>query len=74
MDFRTIVITGASSGIGAALARTLALLGRNTERLDAVAVACRAKGATCRTASTCRTANLDVRYRYHLSAFLVDVG
>ena len=68
MDFRTIVITGASSGIGAALARTLALLGRNTERLEAVAVACRAKGATC------RTANLDVRYRYHLSAFLVDVG
>jgi|LNFM01.1.fsa_nt_gb short-subunit dehydrogenase len=74
MDFRTIVIAGASSGIGAPLARTLALLGRDTGRLDAAAADCRSKGATCRTASTCRTANLDVRYRYHLSAFLVDVG
>lgn len=55
MDFKTIVITGSSSGIGAALARTLAapgrtltLLGRSAERLGAVAASCRARGATCR--------------------------
>lgn len=52
-----ILITGASSGLGAALAReyaaagvTLHLLGRNTDRLQAVANDCRAKGATVRTA------------------------
>lgn len=50
--FRSIVITGASSGIGEALARdyaapgvTLALNGRDTDRLAAVAAACRAQGA-----------------------------
>lgn len=75
MDFKTIVITGASSGIGAALARalavpgrTLALLGRNIERLEAVAVACRATGATCKIAS------LDVSDTKALSAFLAEVG
>ena len=51
--FSGIVITGASSGIGEALALdyaapgvTLALTGRDAARLDAVAVACREKGAT----------------------------
>lgn len=75
MDFRTIVITGASSGIGAALARslaapgrTLALLGRNAERLESVAAACRAKGAACRIAS------LDVSDTDRLSIFLEEVG
>ena len=51
--FTSIVITGASSGIGEALALdyaapgiALALSGRDAQRLDAVAAACRAKGAT----------------------------
>lgn len=49
---RNVVITGASAGLGQALAllyaehgRTLGLLGRNQERLAAVAAECRAKGA-----------------------------
>ena len=48
-----IVITGASSGLGAGLAvayaepgRRLGLTGRNADRLAAVAAACRSKGAT----------------------------
>ncbi len=51
-SFASIVITGASSGIGEALALdyaapgvALALTGRDAGRLDAVAAACRAKGA-----------------------------
>jgi len=52
-SFSSIVITGASSGIGEALAHdyaapgvALALTGRDAQRLEAVAEACRAKGAT----------------------------
>ncbi len=55
---RSILITGASSGIGAALARryagtgrTLFLGGRDEERLGAVAADCRKAGATAETAS-----------------------
>lgn len=51
--FSSIVVTGASSGIGEALALdyaapgvALALTGRDAGRLEAVAGACRAKGAT----------------------------
>lgn len=53
----TILITGASSGIGEALAQhyaqngncTLFLSGRNSERLEAVAEQCRQKGASVYT-------------------------
>jgi NAD(P)-dependent dehydrogenase (short-subunit alcohol dehydrogenase family) len=51
--YRVVVITGASSGLGAALATryarpqtVLGLIGRNRERLAATAAACRAAGAT----------------------------
>ena len=53
---RSIVITGASSGLGAGLALSyaapgvsLGLTGRDAGRLEGVAEACRARGATVRT-------------------------
>ena len=58
MIARNILITGASGGIGAALARVYAvpgssfvLWGRNEERLAETAAQCRARGALCETAS-----------------------
>lgn len=57
-DPRTILITGASSGIGEALAEayagpgvTLVLTGRDRERLDAVAARCTKQGAAVRAAT-----------------------
>ncbi len=54
-DPRAILITGASGGIGGALARAyarpgirLALTGRNAERLEVCAASCRAAGAEVR--------------------------
>jgi short-subunit dehydrogenase len=71
-SFSSIVITGASSGIGEALALdyavpgvALALTGRDAERLDAVAAACRAKGATVVAEA------VDVVDRARLAAFLI---
>ncbi len=56
MVMRKILITGASSGLGAALARNyacvdaeLVLWGRDAARLEAVAAECRARGASCRS-------------------------
>ena len=58
MVARAAVITGASSGLGAALARayaapgmTLGLVARDTARLAAVAASCRAAGAVVETAA-----------------------
>jgi short-subunit dehydrogenase len=71
---RVVLITGASSGIGAALALayaapgvTLALGGRDHVRLGRVAEACRAKGAHALTAA------IDVRDREVLGAWIDTV-
>ncbi|CAN5711017.1 SDR family NAD(P)-dependent oxidoreductase [soil metagenome] len=71
-SFASIVITGASSGIGEALALdyaapgiALALIGRDAARLQAVAEACRAKGATV------EAGQIDVVERDALAAWLV---
>jgi short-subunit dehydrogenase len=68
-----IVITGASSGIGKALAlryaregASLGLLGRDKDRLEAVAVECRALGAEVETGA------IDVRSRAKLMQWIVD--
>ncbi|MEO5372954.1 MAG: SDR family NAD(P)-dependent oxidoreductase [Alphaproteobacteria bacterium] len=66
-DPRSILLTGASSGIGAALARayagpgvTLALGGRDAGRLEAVAADCRRRGATVVTTEVDVTAAKDM--------------
>jgi short-subunit dehydrogenase len=70
----SIVITGASSGIGKALAfhyakrgAILGLLGRNKERLEAVAAKCRALGA-----QDVKSATIDVRARTELMAWIAE--
>lgn len=73
--FRHIVITGASSGLGAALARRyaregrmLTLGGRNEQRLGAVAKECRALGADVYPMI------VDIRDRRMTRAALADAG
>jgi short-subunit dehydrogenase len=73
VDHKAIVITGASSGIGATLARRLSgpgrvlgLIGRNQQRLETVAAECTAAGASCRSAS------IDIRDSPRLRGFLDD--
>lgn len=70
----SILITGASSGLGAALALEfagpgirLALVGRDEARLAAVAATCREAGAAARVAV------LDVRERERLAAWITEV-
>jgi short-subunit dehydrogenase len=70
-NVRHIVITGASSGIGRALAiayarpgAVLGLVARNSQRLEAVAAACRAHGAEV------VTAQIDIRQSMPLEAFI----
>jgi short-subunit dehydrogenase len=74
LDPRSILITGASSGIGRAVARAyaepgrrLTLLGRNADRLRAVAAECAEAGATVATAA------LDVRDRHAMWAGLREL-
>ncbi|MBI1272615.1 MAG: SDR family NAD(P)-dependent oxidoreductase [Alphaproteobacteria bacterium] len=69
-----IVITGASSGLGAALALAyaapgvrLSLCGRNTARLEQIAVEARAKGAMAVTAT------IDVTSRGAMQAWLLSL-
>jgi short-subunit dehydrogenase len=71
--YRAIAITGASSGLGAALALSyagpqtaLGLIGRNRERLEATATACRAAGATVTAAA------IDVTEAESLAAWLAE--
>jgi short-subunit dehydrogenase len=70
---RTILITGASSGIGQALAlrysatgKRLGLLARNAQRLAAVAEECRRRGADV------TTAQVDVRQRMAVANWIED--
>jgi short-subunit dehydrogenase len=73
-DPKTILITGASSGIGEALAEayaragvTLVLTGRDRERLDAVAARCMDRGAAVLTAT------VDVANRTGMAGWLALV-
>ncbi|MCS0494508.1 SDR family NAD(P)-dependent oxidoreductase [Ancylobacter sp. MQZ15Z-1] len=73
MNGRRILVTGASSGLGAALARhyarpdvALLLVARNAERLEAVAQDCRRRGALV------TTAQLDVRDSVALARFVAE--
>jgi short-subunit dehydrogenase len=74
-QFSSVLITGASSGIGAGLAAACAhpgavlhLSGRNAERLEEVASLCRARGAEVRAAV------LDVTDRHAMADWIAAAG
>ena len=85
---RSILITGASSGIGAALAREyaaegrrLALTGRDTARLAAVASDCRAQGAEVaeRSLDVCDAPDLsrwiaEIDHAFQLDLVIANAG
>jgi short-subunit dehydrogenase len=71
--YRSVLVTGATSGIGRALALVFAgpgvhliLVGRDAARLDAVAALARARGATV------NAAQVDVRDRAAMAAFITQ--
>ncbi|MGH7154053.1 MAG: SDR family NAD(P)-dependent oxidoreductase [Acetobacteraceae bacterium] len=73
--FRSVLITGASSGIGNALARACAteganlhLSGRDPARLEATAAACRSRGVEVSTAL------IDVRDAEAMAAWITGAG
>jgi short-subunit dehydrogenase len=72
--FKNILITGASSGLGEALARSyaasgihLCLTGRNTDRLAAITRFCEQQGATVSAMS------IDIQERERLSDWILDI-
>lgn len=90
MPVRTILITGASGGIGASLATALAapgvthlLWGRDVTRLQAAASACEAKGAVCKVEAfdlrdmaelTARLDEADIATPIDLAIFNAGIG
>ncbi len=90
MSVTTILITGASSGIGAALARLyarpgrqLVLWGQNSSRLEATAAQCRAAGASVEATSfdltaldevVARLESVDTRFPLDLAIFNAGLG
>ncbi len=86
--FKSALITGASSGLGAAMSRELAavdvqllLVGRDAARLEGTAKDCRARGARVETcvldvtdAETCATVLRDADSRHEFDLVIANAG